>query len=604
MVNWSFCSILSLIAVDTVCGRSHKVDGQVLDVKVYHECLGQVESDDDGPFKPPASLEISDIDAKKLQFLIKSPPNQQAVDKQLEAVYGKPVWPKKSKSSALTIDCTLTPETKDCRKIARTWEAKIKENLNRFMDLLLVEKHTALQEAFPLVINELKSLTINNPDAVAVVLEKSNHEIYVTGHKQGVTEVSKQVADIIKRVDEELDRKKQQMQEEKQLKRFQVLILQFCKFEQELQKTFKDVSLKCDVNKNCVKFEGLSGEVTPAIVQMYEFISKIVKTEVRQFSKLLQNFLHNQPVYMYVNNKLRERNVIGVWEFNKGEETLTVFSMSDQEAVKAAHLIKESVIESPVVVKNEARPLLTSEEWQSKAKEIEQQGEGLIKIISEADKSQIIILCTDKWEGLSREFIEDFLTANTIYEEILNLEPGMMRYLQMNCVDAITKVGTKIENEKGNVTINNTGIVIRATQTGMNLAKFAIDKILQDVKKQTHTITKPGIGKHLDSSAGQEKLRNVEKNERVAIDVSSEDSSDDNSGTSLSSTGVMRQELAVCVTPMGKKISAMVVDILELEVDVIVNPANKDLRHIGGIAKFIVDKGEKNFRDVLDSYKH
>lgn len=165
----------------------------------------------------------------------------------------------------------------------------------------------------------------------------------------------------------------------------------------------------------------------------------------------------------------------------------------------------------------------------------------------------------------------------------------------MNCADAITKVDTKIQNEKGSVTISNTGIVIRATQTGMNQAKFDIDKILQDVKKQTHTITKPGIGKHLDSSAGQEKLRTVEKNERVVIDVSSEDSADDNSGTSLYSTGVMRQELAVCVTPMGKKISAMVVDILELEVDVIVNPANKDLKHIGGIAKFIVDKGEKNF---------
>ena len=183
--------------MDAVCGRSHKLYGCVLDVKLYHKCLAQVESNDDEPFQTPAPLEISDIDAKKLQFLITSHPNQQAVDKQLEAVYGKPIWPKKSKSSALTIECTLTPETKDCRKLARTWEAEMKGNLNRFLDLLLVEKHTALQEAFPLVINKLKSLTISNPDAVAVVLEKSNYEIYVTGHKQGVTELSKQVVGII-----------------------------------------------------------------------------------------------------------------------------------------------------------------------------------------------------------------------------------------------------------------------------------------------------------------------------------------------------------------------------------------------------------------------
>ena len=184
--------------MDVVCGRSHKLDGCVLDVKVYQECLAPVESCvDEEPFQTPDPLEISDIDAKKLQFLIKSRPNQQAVDKQLEAVYGKPVWPKTSKSNSLTIECTLTSETKDCRKLARTWEAKLKENLNRYLDLLLVEKHTALQEAFPLVINKLKSLSVSNPAAVAVILEKSNHEIYVAGHKQEVTEVSKQVAGII-----------------------------------------------------------------------------------------------------------------------------------------------------------------------------------------------------------------------------------------------------------------------------------------------------------------------------------------------------------------------------------------------------------------------
>lgn len=37
----------------------------------------------------------------------------------------------------------------------------------------------------------------------------------------------------------------------------------------------------------------------------------------------------------------------------------------------------------------------------------------------------------------------------------------------------------------------------------------------------------------------------------------------------------------------------MVVDMLELDVDVIVNLVNKDMKYIGGIVKFIVEKGEK-----------
>ena len=77
------------------------------------------------------------------------------------------------------------------------------------------------------------------------------------------------------------------------------------------------------------------------------------------------------------------------------------------------------------------------------------------------------------------------------------------------------------------------------------------------------------------------------------IEVSDESASDEDTSGSWLTTGANRQELAVCVTKEGKKISAMVVDMLELDVDVIVNPANKNMKHIGGIAKFITEKGKK-----------
>lgn len=149
-------------------------------------------------YKP--QIEISDLDQKKLQFLIKSPPNQQAVAKQLEVVYGNPIWPKKTKSTSLTVECTLTSETKDCQQLLGTWETNVKEKLNLFLDQLLVVKHTTLQEAYPLVLNKLMTLTIRNPDTVAVVLEKSSNELYVTGYRQAVTDVSHQVGEIIHKI--------------------------------------------------------------------------------------------------------------------------------------------------------------------------------------------------------------------------------------------------------------------------------------------------------------------------------------------------------------------------------------------------------------------
>lgn len=97
----------------------------------------------------------------------------------------------------------------------------------------------------------------------------------------------------------------------------------------------------------------------------------------------------------------------------------------------------------------------------------------------------------------------------------------------------------------------------------------------------------------MESSAGQEKLKKVERSEGVVIQVSDESASHGDTSSSWLTIGAKRQELAVCVTKEGKCISAMVVDMLELDVDVIVNSANKFMKHIGGFAKLIVEKGKE-----------
>ena len=127
-----------------------------------------------------------------------SPFYRQALEKELKAVYGQPVWPEKSKSSSLTIQCTLTAEAENCQMLPRTWEANVKETLHSFLDTLLVIKHpNILPEAFLLVLDEIKRLETSNPDAVAVVSAKNTHVIYVAGLKEAVKELTKQVDDII-----------------------------------------------------------------------------------------------------------------------------------------------------------------------------------------------------------------------------------------------------------------------------------------------------------------------------------------------------------------------------------------------------------------------
>ena len=190
--------LFSFTVVESVCSRTHKVNGQDLDVKAISKHFAcQLERGEHILFKIPASVEIQDLDAKKLQFLTNSPPYRQTLEKELKAVYGKLVWPDNYKSRSITMHCTLTKEAENCQMLARTWEANVKETLHRFLDTLLVIKHpNILPEAFLLVLDEIKRLEISNPDAVAIILERKGYVIYVTGLKEAVKELTKQVDDI------------------------------------------------------------------------------------------------------------------------------------------------------------------------------------------------------------------------------------------------------------------------------------------------------------------------------------------------------------------------------------------------------------------------
>lgn len=586
--------------MDVVCDRSHRINDQDLDVKKYHESFGQFVC----TFLYPPRFEISNLNPNKLHFLVNSISNQEAVKKQLNAVFANPIWPKLSETNSLIIECTLTPEPKEYHRFARTWETNVRESFERYFDLLHVCKCTISLEAIPYIKNKLKSVTMSYKDDVVVVVEKSNRGIYVTGLQQAVTDVSKQVSDIIVKVDQELDKKKQQVQKEKmqvqkeiQLKRHLVIILQFCNFEQDMKRNYKDISLSYDISKHVVKFEGPSGDVTSAMVEMYDFVSKIAESE-KHFSLCLQQFLQTQSVYLYVNSKMKERNIVGVWEFIK-EETLTVYSLSDQQADQAAHLIKQSVIETPIKLSKESTALLPTKEWQSKVEEIEQTGQGLIKIMADTDQERIIILCTDKLEGLARGLIEDFMLANTIYEEKINLGPSMMRFLETFLSGDLNNVGKSLEAENINIVVTANGFVIKSTQTGLNQTKCSIDKIIKVVQKQTYSIDRVGIRKYMESSAGKIMVRKVERLAQVVIQVGDEIVSDEEKNSCSLTTGANRRELAVCFTKEEKKISAMVVDVLELDVDLIVNSVTKEMNHIGGFASFLVKKGKKENHRIL-----
>ncbi|CAC5424290.1 unnamed protein product [Mytilus coruscus] len=166
------------------CKRSHTID----------RC-----KEDSGlqKFKPLPPLILSDIDIYKVQFLANFSQYKANLEQQLKLSHARIMWPPSRSDSKIVIECTLTKETENCRKLAMSWEEDIRKQLSAHVDALVTKKHTTLQEAWSGAMQKLREINISDPEDVSVSVEKPPAcEIIVVGYEKAVKEVS----DIIKKI--------------------------------------------------------------------------------------------------------------------------------------------------------------------------------------------------------------------------------------------------------------------------------------------------------------------------------------------------------------------------------------------------------------------
>ncbi|KAJ8317273.1 hypothetical protein KUTeg_005177 [Tegillarca granosa] len=480
--------------LDEVCKRKHKVDDQQLVLHVYHECLGNVSDDEDDSagssvggrkFKQPESFSLNEADKRKVEFLKHSKSVKDAVEKQLKSCHAAVQWPK-SKTDFMVIDCLLTAEIKDCKTLAKTWKKTATDSLNQFFEALIVEENLVLQEAWDLVMEGLKGITIQHPDGIAVISEPENCKIILVGYKHIVKNVSKQVNDIIAKVGEDLDRKKQQMKEKVQAKYHQARILILTHFPDKIKKKFPGLNVKIELKSKEIRFEGLSSEISNAKLEMYELFDKITSSKVDQFSKEKLEFCDTAKVREYIVAKLRKGNILAVWEIEP-QRNINMYALSDKDAVNAAHIFQQSIVESPIDLSPESVYLLQSDIWSATKKKVEDVEPGLVKIVEDPDKKKIIICTTSVNVGNCREMVEDFLLNNTVTEQVLSLPSGEMRLIQQEHSRDIEQIARELKDDQVKITLDHLRIIIKGTTQGLNRAKQKIDTIIQKiVKNPTH----------------------------------------------------------------------------------------------------------------------
>ncbi|CAC5372654.1 unnamed protein product [Mytilus coruscus] len=347
------------------------------------------------------------------------------------------------------------------------------------------------------------------------------------------------------------------------------------------------------MKKHIMIFTGLTSHVNAAKVKMFEQIQEITSATAGKFSVGYIEFLKIPEVKSYVGQQMKQKGVLGVWNVEEGN-IITMYSLSDEGAVTACDVLKKSIIEAPIDLDDKQCALIGTPILNEEFKTVEMEYQkALVKIVVADTKTIYIYQTSAEDEGIVKEKVSDIFFRHAVSEEKLQLPSSELRLLQEQYKSEISTLKKQFANNHVTLNIDNICVFIRGNSKGVKDAKQKIDDILRTIYRKKYTLKKAGIVKHMKSEQGQTKISQVEKRNKVVIQLQTGEDSDDEDNRGQAQPISPRKtctEIALCTTHTGQTITIVVGDITELDVDVIVNAANKDLQHVGGLAKVIVDK--------------
>ena len=195
------------------------------------------------------------------------------------------------------------------------------------------------------------------------------------------------------------------------------------------------------------------------------------------------------------------------------------------------------------------------------------------------------------------ERLESFLSENVVYTEEHHLDhPGYAKFLETVKCDELNQVKARITVSNGGVDIRQKEevVLLRSTKSGLRLLRDEVKKLLRNIKYDEQELKKHGLVRFLRSESFRSERSRIEKRNKAVVWIDGEEGDDedegkpDSDGRFLAGTGTSTKLGEYRVrNSSSKRICLYTGDICRHNVDVIVNAANENLEHVGGLARHI-----------------
>ena len=364
-----------------------------------------------------------------------------------------------------------------------------------------------------------------------------------------------------------------------------------------------------DVARNIKKVIQVSPDIMDHVsncekIQVYEEYSKISEEHIN-LSKRQEDYLMSSGLEK-INDDLKKRNLNALVCLHKSKPRKVIVELLDLEKFEEVkQYLLEQVFEESFRVEEESVNLLKSEEWSIFQETLEK--ESGVKI-STVGHVEINIWITGETNHVKKacDLLKHFVTVNTTISESIVVAQTIARHLSRYCDDKMKNIEDNLKSHMVKLRRGERSFTVQGTKEGVNKAKGMLQGIVNELEHRKITVEKPGMQKYLVSESGKVTLAGIETRYSCSINLTTDKTQISTQISTVVNPSIGNpSRLLICSyeTPEKMLFKVFQADITTHCCDVIVNTANGDLQHIGGLAKMIVDKGGMEIQEDCNAYK-
>ena len=584
--------MLSLFSgVQNVIRRKHILGGNELNVKAYYPFLQDTIT--------PKKLEIP-IDGDILKFIEKnyhSELKEASKDLKIEIEHSKDPH-----SQAI-----IWVSSEDNRKKSSLSLKETVKQLNHFLHDFTKSHLEIASEIFDEITKRWKAQgSVPASSDFQILFDSHQWRAEITGKRSYVEVQMRKMEDLVKAVKDNTELMKTVVEVvEDSFPASKLQLLEASGICETLRHDQQHVAITVDNIQKQLKMKGPRCLLQEVRIEVLRCISKMEEKTIELPGKVV-TVLKRPQVLKFMQDLFAHNNIVAVilYDQNQSSNEITVVGVDSTTARDAEMLLQGTVQEKSLHLARENVMLLQGSLWRDFQSSLAPNF--MVQVTEDLSHSTIWVCGITEDVGECFNKVTAFLERNTMLSKVIPAERGTIRFVTevwKSKLEEIKRMPSQFSIDI-KVTPNREGIEVSGTTEGLKICISKVNELIGAIHKDFVQIDKPEMKKFFKNEKGQSMLKATGENNSCII-LPKEHREVENDANQLEEEKDLRssQEL-ICsyVIQEEKKISVFKGDITKEEVDVIVNAANNDLKHIGGLAAAILKAGGEQIQDECNNY--